>query len=74
MPFEESTPGIQLIASFHDYEKTPENLEEIFAALCALSPDVIKIVGTAQSSIDGLRMLSFTKTCRAFSTYSFLHG
>ena len=52
-------PKVKLIASLHDYEKTPENLEEIFSELYALSPDVIKIVGTAQSSIDGLRMLSF---------------
>src|SRR2546427_7008711 len=43
-------PDIQLIASFHDYEKTPENLEEIFSRLQALGPDVIKIVGYAQSS------------------------
>src|SRR5947209_8563331 len=28
-------PKVKLIASFHDYEKTPENLEEIFSELYA---------------------------------------
>src|SRR4029077_11717772 len=52
-------PEVKIIASYHDHEKTPENLEEIFAELLAFSPDVIKMACMAQSSVDGLRMLSF---------------
>lgn len=54
-------PDVQLIASYHDYEKTGDNLEEIFKQLLALRPDLIKIATFAQSSVDGLKMLLFLK-------------
>ncbi len=54
-----SYPHVKIIASFHDFEKTPENLEEIFWHLRSFDCDVIKIVSHAESALDGLRMLSF---------------
>ena len=54
-------PDIQLIASFHDYESTPEHLSEIFEKLRLLPCDVIKIVTFAHSGLDGLRMLDFLR-------------
>lgn len=52
-------PKIRLIASYHDYEKTPDNLESILSELKTLKADYIKIVTFAQNSLDGVRLLSF---------------
>lgn len=45
------------IVSHHDFEQTPDNLEEIHAQLCKLDPDVVKIVTMANSPRDNVRML-----------------
>jgi 3-dehydroquinate dehydratase / shikimate dehydrogenase len=44
------------IVSMHDFEGTPDNLEEIHARLAKLDPDVIKICTMANSPQDVLRM------------------
>src|SRR5579872_3338818 len=45
------------IVSFHDFEKTPENLEEIHERMQTLDPDIIKIVTTANSPLGNMRIL-----------------
>jgi 3-dehydroquinate dehydratase/shikimate dehydrogenase len=45
------------IISYHNFDETPENLEEIHARLCKLDADVVKIVTMAKSHFDNIRML-----------------
>ncbi len=59
--FADKIPGISIISSYHDFEKTPDNLEEVLAQMERF-PAVIKKISTmANSSIDSLRMLNFSK-------------
>lgn len=51
----------QRIISSHDFEETPENLEEIHARLRRLDPDIVKLVTMANSPSDVVRMLSLVK-------------
>ncbi len=46
------------IISYHDFEKTPEDLDQIHARLSALDPDIVKIATMAKSPLDNLRMLT----------------
>ena len=45
------------IVSHHDFEKTPDNLEEIYASMSKLDADVLKIVTMANSPRDCIRLL-----------------
>ncbi|MBB03045.1 MAG: shikimate dehydrogenase [Planctomyces sp.] len=45
------------IVSYHNFEETPDNLEEIHKQIAASDPDVAKIVTMANSPADGVRML-----------------
>jgi len=45
------------IISRHDFDQTPEDLEEIHAAMCKLDPDIVKFVTMANSPSDIVRML-----------------
>ncbi|WP_437205474.1 shikimate dehydrogenase [Planctomicrobium sp. SH664] len=45
------------IVSHHDFEKTPDNLEEIHARLAKLDADIVKIATMANSPLDNARML-----------------
>lgn len=47
----------QRIISHHDFQRTPDNLEEIHADLCRCDPDIVKLVTMAQSPIDNVRLL-----------------
>ena len=49
------------IISFHDFRKTPDNLDEIHRRLCALDPDIVKIGTMANHPHDNLRMLELTR-------------
>ena len=55
-------PKVQLIRSYHDFEKTPGNLAEILAQLRHPTFSVYKIVTYAQSTLDSLKVLVFVKT------------
>ena len=46
------------IVSYHNFDGTPENLESIHQELSDCDPDVVKIVTTANSPVDGVRMLN----------------
>ncbi len=52
------------IVSFHDFEQTPETLEEIHARMQKLDPDIIKIVTMANSPIDNVRMLKLVAAAK----------
>ena len=45
------------IVSMHDFERTPEDLEEIHARLAAMDADVVKIATLANSFADCIRMM-----------------
>ncbi|MEX1228737.1 MAG: shikimate dehydrogenase [Planctomycetaceae bacterium] len=45
------------IISYHNFDETPEYLEEIHAQICEYDPDVVKIVTMANSATDGVRLL-----------------
>ncbi|MBI3861043.1 MAG: type I 3-dehydroquinate dehydratase, partial [Planctomycetia bacterium] len=45
------------IVSHHDFDKTPDDLEEIFKRLLELDPDIVKIVTMANSPLDNVRVL-----------------
>ncbi len=54
-------PSIPIISSYHNFEKTPENLVEILKKMDGFSPRIYKIATMARSSLDALRMLVFIK-------------
>ena len=49
------------IISFHDFRKTPDNLDEVHRRLCELDPDIIKICTMANHPRDNLRVLQLTR-------------
>lgn len=52
-------PRIQLIGSFHDFEKTPEDITSILNKIQEKNFSISKIAVKANSSVDALKMLSF---------------
>jgi len=54
--------GAPLIASHHDFQATPDagELERLSASMVALGPRLLKLVTTARSAADGLRILEWT--------------
>lgn len=52
-------PQIKLICSYHDFQKTPENLTGIFNTIKKDEFSIYKIATMSSSSIDTLRMLNF---------------
>ena len=51
----------QRIISYHNYDETPENLEDIHHEISQLDPDIIKIATMANNPIDNVRAL---RLCR----------
>lgn len=54
----------QRIISHHNFQETPENLEEIYAGMTELQPDIIKLVTMANSPLDGVRLLNLVKSAK----------
>lgn len=52
------------IISHHDFNGTPENLEEIHADLCRHDPDIVKLVTMAQSPADNVRLIKLVATSK----------
>ena len=52
------------IISFHDFDQTPENLDEIHERLQKHDPDIIKIVTMANSPFDNVRILKLVAGAR----------
>jgi len=49
------------IVSHHDFEETPDNLEEIYAECAELDPDIIKLATMANAPSDMVRMLKLVR-------------
>jgi 3-dehydroquinate dehydratase/shikimate dehydrogenase len=52
------------IVSLHNFEETPDNLEEIHARLAALDADIVKIATMANSFADSIRMLRLLRKAK----------
>lgn len=52
------------IVSHHDFETTPDNLEEIWAEMAEMNPDIIKLVTTAHSPSDCVRVLKLVASAK----------
>ncbi|MCB1109973.1 MAG: shikimate dehydrogenase [Chlamydiia bacterium] len=54
--------NVPLIASYHDFEKTPENLDAVLAEMNRFPAAIKKIATFAHSSLDALRILQLVQT------------
>jgi 3-dehydroquinate dehydratase / shikimate dehydrogenase len=61
------------IISHHDFERTPDNIEEIHEALCASDADVVKLVTMANSPTDCVRLLKLIENSKV-PTVAFCMG
>lgn len=61
------------IVSFHDFDRTPDNLEEIYERMAKLDPDVLKIVTMATSPLDNVRILKLAAAAKV-PTVAFCMG
>jgi len=52
------------IVSYHNFEETPANLEEIHARLASRDPDIVKLVTTAKTPEDNVRLLEVVKNAK----------
>ena len=48
---------VKRIVSHHDFKETPADLESIYAEMCELDADVVKLAVTPQTTADNLRVL-----------------
>lgn len=58
----EQHPRIGFLSSYHDFVETPEDLEAVYRKVHTPYAHIVKIVTTAQSSIDALEMLHFIQS------------
>ena len=49
------------IISYHNFDETPRNLEDIHDELAKLDPDIIKIATTANNPLDNIRTLRLSR-------------
>ena len=61
------------IVSFHDFNGTPETLEERYGHMCTLDADIVKIVTMAQKPEDNIRLLKLIKGAKV-PTVAFCMG
>lgn len=54
-------PKLKIICSFHDFEKTPQDLNRILSEMKKKEATIYKLATYARSSLDSLRMLVFVK-------------
>ncbi|MDJ0651735.1 MAG: shikimate dehydrogenase [Simkaniaceae bacterium] len=59
--FDKIDPEVQVISSYHNLEKTPDNLEKILQKMMDTPAAIYKLATMAHSSLDALRMLLFVK-------------
>ena len=61
------------IISFHDFNGTPDTLEERYGHMCTLDPDIVKVVTMAQKPEDNIRLLQLIKDAKV-PTVAFCMG
>jgi 3-dehydroquinate dehydratase / shikimate dehydrogenase len=54
----------QRIVSHHDFNQTPDDLEEIYAGMLELDADILKLVTMANSPADCVRLLKLVKDAK----------
>lgn len=59
--FDQVTDLSNLVLSYHNFERTPENLMEIFSEMTTLSPRVVKIAVMPQQEQDVLDLMTYTR-------------
>lgn len=52
------------IISHHNFDETPDDLEDIHARMCQLDPDIIKLVTMANRPEDGIRLLKLVDSAK----------
>lgn len=52
------------IISYHDFRKTPEDLNAVYERLAALDADIVKIATMANHASDNLRMLELVRSAK----------
>ncbi len=52
------------IISYHDFQETPDNLEDLHAAMAAEDADIVKLATMANSFADNVRMLELVKNAK----------
>ncbi len=53
----------KIILAYHNYQKTPDNLEAIYKNISAYKPDVVKIVTHARQFSDNFRIFKLALRC-----------
>jgi len=61
------------IVSHHDFVQTPDDLEEIYASMCELDADILKVVTMANSPADCVRLLKLAEGAK-IPTIAFCMG
>lgn len=61
------------IVSYHNFDETPQDLDEIWLGMSRLDPDVIKLVTFANNPMDNIRILRLLKRARV-PTVAFCMG
>ncbi|MCH9609326.1 MAG: Shikimate dehydrogenase (NADP(+)) [Chlamydiales bacterium] len=59
--FQAIPPSIKRICSFHDFEKTPDDLDAIYEQMREKRADYYKVATFANTTLDALRMLNFIR-------------
>ncbi len=54
-------PNLQIILSYHNFENTPEDLEDLFSNIKKEKVDLYKIAVYANSSLDAMRLMKFIR-------------
>lgn len=54
----------QRIVSYHNFSQTPDHVEEIYASLCEMDADIVKLVTMANAPKDCVRLLKLVQTAR----------
>jgi 3-dehydroquinate dehydratase/shikimate dehydrogenase len=62
------------IISYHDFRRTPEDLEAIWKRLADLDPDIVKIATMAQTPHDNIRLLQMLAKPRTIPTVAMCMG
>lgn len=57
----ETFPKIIFISSYHDFEKTPDDIEALYAKVKSPYAHIVKLALTAQSTLDAMRLLEFVR-------------
>jgi len=60
-----SRVGKGLVVSFHDFEDTPQDLDTLYAEMCARGADIVKIVVTPRGMADVGRLLDLAARAAA---------